>query len=174
MFDFFNMLCFHFVIVVLLRKRNFIEYSFSNLFNEIFSMFSNKSSMQINKKNVSKLQISTTFDFVIIDYKIQNVIFVTTILNFCRNENNVFVMKNHRKFCFTYVQISKFQIFDDLKLLKKIEFFDINNKSHFNLLLTIKIFDEFSKNILTIWKKRFIAKKNERNELWSWSNVAKI
>ena len=134
---------------MLLQRRNAFQSIFFDLFNDILSVFSFKSSVILNKLCVFKFQISSTSNFVITDYKIQNATYLNAVLNLRRDNRTRFDANNHKKFCFTYVQLFRFQIFEDLQLLQNIQFKNIDNRFHSNFLSEIKFFDILSEITLT-------------------------
>ena len=126
---------------MLLQRRNAFQSIFFDLLNDIFSVFSFKSSVILNKLCVFRFQISSTSNFVITDYKIQNATYSNAVLNFRRDNRIRSDANNHKRFCFTYVQLSRFQIFENFQLLQNIQFKNINNRFHSNFLSEIKFFD---------------------------------
>ena len=149
---------------MLLQRRNAFQSIFFDLLNDIFSVFSFKLSVILNKLCVFKFQISSTSSFVITDYKIQNATYSNVVLNFRRDNRIRSDANNHKKFCFTYVQFFRLQIFEDFQLLQNIQFKNIDNKFHSNFLNEIKFFNILSEITLTSWTNNF-----EKRRQWCYT-----
>ena len=76
-------LVFHLSQCILLQKQILFS-KFFYFSNQVFSMFINRFNFLLHNVNVTKVQISFTSKFAVIDYKIQSVIFKKTVLNFCK------------------------------------------------------------------------------------------
>lgn len=78
------------------------------------------------------------------DYKVQNLTLQTAVLNLCysrmnsKNHNQNTIMREHKKFCFTYVQFFRLRSFQNLRFLKSINVENLKNKSHFLLIQKMK------------------------------------
>lgn len=90
------------------------------MFNDVFFVFSFKLFVILNKLCVFRFQISSTSDFVITNYKVQNATYSNIVLNLRRDNRIRFDVDNHKRFCFTYVQFFRFQIFESFQLLQAI------------------------------------------------------
>ena len=142
------MLCSRSSFCVLFQRRNTFQSIFSDLFHGIFSVFSFKSSVILNKLCVFRLQISAISSFVITNYKVQNATYTNAVLNFRRDNRIRSDADNHKKFCFTYVQLFRLQTLKNVQLLQNIQFKNIDNRSHSNLLRETESFDTLFEIIL--------------------------
>lgn len=50
----------------------------------------------------------------------------------------------HKRFCSTYIQLSRLQTLEGVQLLEQIELEDINNKSHLKLFEASQLLDNIS------------------------------
>lgn len=107
---------------------------------DVLLIFQTSKNIFINKKYcVTKKQFSFCSTFVLTNYKIQKLTLNHEMLNlthsfvdFVKHNRNIKkIMKQHKKFCFTYVQFFRFRDFENLRLLKSIIFQNVNNASHF-------------------------------------------
>ena len=78
-------------------------------------MFINKFNFSLHDVNIARIQISFTFEFTVTNYKIQSAIFKETILNF-RSKAKSTEEKNHRRFCFIYMQLFHFRFLNEIRL----------------------------------------------------------
>lgn len=74
------------------------------LSKNIFPVFPAKSNQIIHNINVAKLQILIALGFVVMEYKIQVVIFRIIVLELYKNTNSEDKSLNKR-FCSTYIQL---------------------------------------------------------------------
>lgn len=84
------------------------------------------------KTSVNRYQIKLKPGFVFIEYKIPGLTFESVVLDL-QQKSKKRRRENHKRFCFTYVQLSRLQILQGVFLLEKINFDNINNKSHLAL-----------------------------------------
>ena len=137
---------------------------FQNLSLNVISIFSFKKNVRFDENcYVIKKQLFLCLTFAMTNYKIQNLILNRDVLNlihFFSNQKGRRVkqlkkMKKHKKFCSIYVQFSRFRKFENLRLIKKMFFQNLTNKSHSLFLKKTKRLTIFNVQTLIKWTKKF-------------------
>ena len=149
--DIHTVLCSHPPRCVLLQRRTRLQKSFPELPDDVFP------TLKLPGLKVTRNQIPLTPGFAVTDYKVQGATFKTAVLDLRRGQK---VRKeSHKRFCSTYVQLSRLQSLDGVQLLERIELSFINQKPHINLQQARKELDIFSDNTLSSWTLRFNARR---------------
>lgn len=108
--------------------------------------------------SVVRKQVPLTPGFAVTDYKVQGATFKEAILDLRRGRSSE--VKSHRRFCSTYVQLSRLQSLDGVRLLERIKLNDIDNKPHSELQEVSKMLDALPEKTLASWKIRFLGRRN--------------
>ena len=140
--------CIIFLKCVLFQLEKFKNIVFENFEIKIIFIFLIKKSITIKKYSVWRKQISMCSAFSLINYKMQDLIFLIIILDF----KNDLIIKNqdeHMKFCFLYVQLLWFQFESKFYFLQKIDMKDLQLCSHDSLLTEMKRFQKLEEKTIT-------------------------
>ena len=97
--------------------------------------------------------------FAVTDYKIQGATFRSAVLDL-RKGNKTVKCGVHKRFCSTYVQLSRLQTLEGVQLLEQIELEDINNEPHPKLLEASQLLDDISAQTQLSWTRRFNARRD--------------
>lgn len=92
------------------------------------------------------------------NYKVQGATFQTAVLDLRKGSKKDGRIL-HKRFCSTYVQLSRLQSFKSVHLLEKIGLEDINNKPHPKLEEATEKLDELSDGTLNCWTNFFHARR---------------
>lgn len=97
----------------------------------MYPVFPVRSVVTAKKTSVNKRQIGLTPGFAFTEYKVQGATFKSAVLDL--RQKNKRRRKNHKRFCSTYVQLSRLRTLQGVFLLEKIDLDNIDNKSHAEL-----------------------------------------
>lgn len=154
-----TILCSRLPICVLLQRPKKSTSLFPYLPNDIFPVFPTKSTLTIRGISVSRLQIPMTPGFAVTDYKIQGATFRSALLDL-RRGSKINGSGGHKRFCSTYVQLSRRQSLDGVQLLERIQLEDIDNQPHSMLVETSEKLDKISAHTLESWIDRFDKRRH--------------
>ena len=87
--------------------------------------------MTAKKTSVNRRQIGLTPGFAFTEYKVQGATFESAVLDLRRKNKRR--GESHKRFCSTYVQLSRLRTLQGVFLLEKIDLDDIDNKPHAEL-----------------------------------------
>ncbi len=119
-------------IYILLYIESALMVPFPNLPRKVYLIFPVKSSVTAKKATFKKKQISITPGFAYTKYKVQVATFKSATLDLQQNTVKR-TIENHKRFCSTYVQLSRLQSLEGVLLLKPISLEDVNNQPHHQL-----------------------------------------
>lgn len=91
-------------------------YKLSNTSKKVFPIFLAKSIIPVDDISITKLQILIKPSFVVLGYKVQRASFQKVVPNLYHN-SKVRDKNLHKRFHSTYVQLSRLQTLDKIKLL---------------------------------------------------------
>ncbi len=114
--DTINIMCPHLPLYVLLERPQRSWIAFLILPENVFPVFLAKSTSTMRGISVTRLQIPMTPEFAITDYKVQGATFRTVMLNLHKHFKST-DKGLHKRFCFTYVQLSRLQTLDAVGIL---------------------------------------------------------
>lgn len=98
----------------------------------VFPIFLAKSTLTICGISITRLQIPMTPGFAVTEYKVQGATFQSAILDLHRNSKSG-DKGSHKRFCSTYVQLSRLQTLNGGQLLQLITLDDIVSKPYSRL-----------------------------------------
>ncbi len=104
--------------------------------------------------SVTRLQIPMTPGFAVTDYKVQGATFRTAVLDLHRHSKSR-DKGSHKRFCSTYVQLSRLQTLDGVGLLQPITLDDIGSKPHPKLQDESLKLDSMLDQTLLLWTYQF-------------------
>ncbi len=120
----------------------------------VFPVFPARSTLTMRGISVTSLQIPMTLGFAITDYKVQEATFRTVVLDLHR-DSKARDKGLHKRFCSTYVQLSRLQTLDGVGLLQPITLDDIGSKPHLKLQNESLKIDNMSDQTLMLWTYQF-------------------
>ncbi len=91
---------------ILLKMSQHSEIAFLMLPENVFLVFLAKSTLTMYDSSVTRLQILMMLGFTITDYKVQGATFQTIVHNLHKHSKSK-DKSLHKKFCFTYIQLSR-------------------------------------------------------------------
>lgn len=137
---------------ILLQQRKQWKISFFILLPNVYLVFLKCSIVKLPQKDITKLQLLITIEFTLTKYKIQGPTFYNAVFDLkCLPRGNTAM---HRKFCFTYIQLFWFCIFNSLDLLQIINMKDINNQLYLQIYNKDLRLDNMSHMISDKWKQK--------------------
>lgn len=104
--------------------------------------------------SVRRKQVPMCPAFCLTDYKVQGSTLAEAILDL-KNDPTRRGQDAHRKYCSTYVQLSRLRSFNGLHLLQKISMEDVQFQPDPRLLTEIKRLQNLEKETITAWEKGF-------------------
>lgn len=105
---------------------------FPNLPPNVYPVFPVKSVITAKYTRINRRQIGITPGFAYTEYKVQGATFKSAVLDLRRRSKKKSI-ENHKRFCSTYVQLSRLQSLEGVSLLEPIQLDDINNQPHHEL-----------------------------------------
>ena len=103
------------------------------------------------------MQLPITLGFALTEYKVQGATFDSAVVDLKRQSRGG--TATHRRFCSTYVQLSRLRSFAGLGLLQPIDITDINNQPHPRLHDEDLRLDNVSRTTSDTWEKEIKARR---------------
>lgn len=122
----------HAPLCILLHTDSPLMITFPGLPPNVYPVFPVKSTVTAKNSRLNRKQIRITPGFAYIEYKVQGATFKSAVLDLRRRSKKK-IGENHKRFCSTYVQLSRLQSLEGISLLQPIELDDINNQPHHGL-----------------------------------------
>ena len=98
----------HLARYILLQREKNLKTPFSTLPPNVYLVFPDRSSIKLAQGSISRLQLPITLGFALSDYKVQGATFESAVVDLKR-QSKVFAAAGHKRFCSTYVQLSRLQ-----------------------------------------------------------------
>lgn len=99
-----------------------------------------------------------TLGFALTDYNVQGAIFDSAVVDLKR-QSKVSAATGHKRFCSTYVQLSRLRSFSGLGLLQPIDISDIDNQPHSDLAAEDIRLNGLTSCTKTAWSDAFNARR---------------
>lgn len=126
-----TLLCSHQPHCILLYTDSPLTIPFPGLASNVYPVFPVRSVVTAKKTSVNRRQIGLTPGFAFTEYKVQGATFESAVLDLRRKNKRR--GESHKRFCSTYVQLSRLRTLQGVFLLEKIDLDDIDNKPHAEL-----------------------------------------
>ena len=122
-----TVLCSHLPKAVLLRRSISSKLAFPGLDQSVIPIFPINSSVPINGARLIRRQVPICPAFALTEYKVQGATFDTAVLDLQRGPKSQWT-STHKRFCSTYVQLSRLKTLSGIKLLAPIILDDVANE----------------------------------------------
>src|SRR5258705_3333903 len=109
---------------VLFQRDNSAHSKFDDLDAKIIPVFPLERSITVKGYSVRRRQVPMCPAFSLTDYKVQGSTLTAAVLDL-KDDSTSKGRDHHKKYCSTYVQLSRLQSFDGLYLLQRIEMRDL-------------------------------------------------
>ena len=124
-----TLLCSHQPHCILLHTDSLLIIPFPGLPSNVYLVFPVRSVVTAKKTSVNRHQIGLTPGFAFTEYKVQGATFESAVLDL-RRKSKKKGKESHKRFCSTYVQLSRLRTLQGVFLLEKINLDDIDNKPY--------------------------------------------
>lgn len=145
---------------ILLQREKDLKIPFPTLPANVYPVFPERSTVALSAGSISRLQIPITLGFALTDYKVQGATFTSAVVDLKRQTKSS-ASGQHKRFCSTYVQLSRLRSFDGLGLLQPIDMSDINNQPDPALATEDVRLRELDAVTSAAWQKAFETRRNQ-------------
>ncbi len=130
---------------------------FPTLPPNVYPVFPDRSTLKLPQGDISRLQLPITLGFALTEYKVQGATFDSVVVDLKRQSKGV--IATHKRFCSTYIQLSRLRSFAGLGLLQPIDITDIDNQPHPRLHDEDLRLDIVSRSTSDAWEKEIRARR---------------
>jgi len=135
---------------ILFKRENSKHSEFENLEAKVIPVFPLERSITIKGYSVRRKQVPMCPAFSLTDYKVQGSTLTTAVLDL-KDDPAAKGQDHHKKYCSTYVQLSRLQSLDGLYLLQKISMDDLRFCPDDRLLSEMKRLRALERETMAAW-----------------------
>ena len=135
---------------VLFRRENSKHSKFEDLEAKVIPVFPLERSITIKGYSVRRKQVPMSPAFSLTDYKIQGSTLTTAVLDL-KDDPATKRQDHHKKYCSTYVQLSRLQSLNGLYLLQRIDMDDLRFCPDSRLLSEMKRLRALEQETIAAW-----------------------
>jgi len=146
-------LCTKYPACVLFQQENSNHPAFENLEAKVIPVFPIERSIKIRQYSVRRKQVPICSAFSLTDYKVQGSTLTTAVLDL-KDNPKVRGQNEHKKFCSTYVQLSRLRSLNGLHLLQKINMNDLQFRPHDGLVAEMERLRKLEQETLASWARQ--------------------
>jgi hypothetical protein len=137
---------------VLFHRHNATHSAFTGLEPNVIPVFPLEKSITIKGYSVRRTQVPICPAFSLTDYKVQGSTLTTAVLDL-KDDPTIGGKDSHRKYCSTYVQLSRLRASDGLNLLQRIDMEDLRFQPDPDLLVEMTRLFALEQETMAWWAK---------------------
>jgi hypothetical protein len=141
---------------VLFQRDSSEHAKFDDLDAKIIPVFPLERSITIKGHSVRRRQVPMCPAFSLTDYKVQGSTLTTAVLDL-KDDPTARGQDGHKKYCSTYVQLSRLRSLDGLHLLQRIEMEDLRFRPDDRLLVEMQRLKALERETIAAWGVSAIA-----------------
>ena len=141
---------------VLFRRDSSAHTKFEDLDDKIIPVFPLERSITVKGHSVRRRQVPICPAFSLTDYKVQGSTLTTAVLDL-KHDPTARGQDSHKKYCSTYVQLSRLQSLDGLHLLQRIDMEDLRLRPDNRLLKEMQRLEALEQETLAAWGVSMVA-----------------
>lgn len=141
---------------VLFQRDNSEHSKFDGLDAKIIPVFPSERSITVKGHSVRRRQVPMCPAFSLTDYKVQGSTITTAVLDL-KHDPTARGQDGHKKYCSTYVQLSRLRSLDGLHLLQRIEMEDLRFRPDDRLLIEMQRLKALERATIAAWGVSAIA-----------------
>ncbi|KAF8860613.1 hypothetical protein BDZ45DRAFT_800769 [Acephala macrosclerotiorum] len=141
---------------VLFQRDSSEHAKFDDLDTKIILVFPLERSITIKGHSVRRRQVPMCPEFSLTDYKVQGSTLTTAVLDL-KDDPTARGQDGHKKYCSTYVQLSRLRSLDGLHLLQRIEMEDLRFRPDDRLLVEMQRLKALERETIAAWGVSAIA-----------------
>ena len=137
---------------VLFQRDNSNHSKFDGLDAKIIPVFPLERSNTVKGRSLRRRQVPMRPAFSLTDYKVQGSTLMTAVLDL--KDNPTSKGDHHKKYCSTYVQLSRLRSLDGLHLLQRIDMDDFRFRSDIQLLSKMERLGRPEQETMIAWARQ--------------------
>ena len=140
---------------VLFQQENSAHSKFDDLDAKVIPVFLLERSITVKGHFVRRRQVPMCLAFSLTDYKVQGSTLTTAVLDL-KHDPSARGQDGHKKYCLTYVQLSRLRSLDGLHLLQSITIEDLQFRLDERLFIGIEKLRGLERETIASWNKAMI------------------
>jgi hypothetical protein len=135
---------------VLVKQHRSKSSEFEDLEATVMPVFPLEKSITLKGYSVRRRRVPMCPAFSLTDYKVQGSTLTTAVLDL-KDDPTSKGRDHHKKFCSTYVQLSRLRPLDGLHLLQRIEMRDLQFRPDHRMLAEMERLQELQRETISAW-----------------------